>query len=167
MQDSDSEKTINRANLLCILLFIFGLTQMLGYYLDSKLLRGVGAAYLTSPMPKVFSDVAGLETFASKFTLIYRTDDDQEHEIPITPELYSKIRGPYKRRNVFGAALSYAPRLPEELWQPVFDYGFSGPLKHELELPDNASVIRVRIETKTASRGDRWIISSEAGLVEN
>ena len=148
-------------------MFIFGLTQMLGYYTDNKILRGIGAAYLSSPMPKVFSDVKGLETFASKFTLEYTTNDQQKHKIPITPELYSKIRGPYKRRNVFGAALSYAPRLPSELWQPVFNYGFSGPLIEELELPSDASTIRVRIETKTAARNDRWVISSESGLVED
>jgi len=32
----------------------------------------------------------------------------------LTPELYSRIQGHYKRRNVFGAPLSYAPVLARD-----------------------------------------------------
>jgi len=33
------------------------------------------------------------------------------HSVELTPELYRNLRGPYNRRNVYGAALSYGPVL--------------------------------------------------------
>src|SRR3954464_3791251 len=107
---------------------------MAGYGTGSAALRGIGAATAASPLPKVFSDVDGLETFASGFTLHYRSGDGTRTDTAITPALYGRLAGPYNRRNVYGAALSYAPRLPRELWEPVYCYGLApgGPLRSEL-----------------------------------
>ena len=145
-----NESSLRKTNIACALLFAFGLIQMLGYLINSRPLRGIGAAYMVSPMPKVFSDVDGLETFASEFTLLYTDSKGHTGSVPIDPELYSQLKGPYKRRNVYGAALSYAPRLPDDLWQSVYNYGFNGPLKTELSLPEGATNFRVQIKTKTA-----------------
>lgn len=48
---------------------------MTGYITGSVTLRGLGAATAASPLPKVFSDVDGLETFAGEFTIHYRQSD--------------------------------------------------------------------------------------------
>lgn len=151
--------TLATRNLLALLLLLFGTTQMLGYLLDLTALRGIGAASLLAPLPKVFSDVDGLETFASDFDLLLLHPNGEEEQVSITPELYAKLAGPYKRRNVYGAALSYAPRLPESLWRAVFDYGLGpqGPLRTELGLPLDAEV-RILIRTKTKGRTDRWVL---------
>ena len=51
---------------------LVGCIQMAGISHGSVALRGIGAATAASPLPKVFSDVDGLETFASEFMLRYR-----------------------------------------------------------------------------------------------
>jgi hypothetical protein len=137
---------------------VVGCLQMTGYLTGSITLRGIGAATAASPLPKVFSDVNGLETFASEFTLRYRKPDGTLIEMAITPELYGRMAGPYNRRNVYGAALSYAPRLPRELWEPVFCYGLApdGPLRREFGLGPEVTDISVKIRTRTRGRSDEW-----------
>jgi hypothetical protein len=134
--------------------------QMIGSLTGSVALRGIGAATAASPLPKVFSDVDGLEPFASEFTLRYRQPSGTLTQTAITPELYGRLGGPYNRRNVYGAALSYAPRLPRELWEPVFCYGLSagGPLRTELGLGPGVSEISVAIRTRTRGRNDAWTL---------
>jgi hypothetical protein len=135
---------------------------MTGYLTGSATLRGLGAATAASPLPKVFSDVDGLETFASEFTFRYRSADGTMTETAISPELYGRLSGPYNRRNVYGAALSYAPRLPRELWEPVYCYGLAptGPLRSELGIGPDATNISVSIRTRTRGRSDVWTLES-------
>jgi len=147
-------------NWLAIALGLIGLFQIAGHLAGVKALKGIGAATAASPFPKVFSDVDGLETFASEFVLHFRLQSGEEQRLTITPELYQRLAGPYNRRNVYGAALSYAPRMPESLWSAVFCYGLnrSGPLRRELGLPENTEWIHVLIATKTRGRNDTWVL---------
>jgi hypothetical protein len=149
----------NRAALAICLV---GCLQMMGSVIGSVALRGIGAATAASPLPKVFSDVDGLETFASEFRLRYRGPDGTLVEMPITPALYGRLAGPYNRRNVYGAALSYAPRLPRELWEPVYCYGLApgGPLRTELGIDPGATDISVTIRTRTRGRSDVWTLKA-------
>jgi hypothetical protein len=151
--------TPKAANVSAVVLVVAGCLQMAGYLVGSLPLRGVGAALAMSPFPKVFSDVDGLETFASTFTLQWR-DTQGEHRLPITPELYSRLEGAYNRRNVYGAALSYGPRLPSRIWEAVFCYGFGpdGPLRREFGLGPYAHGIAVHIRTNTRGRTDQWLL---------
>jgi hypothetical protein len=132
---------------------------MAGDALGLPWLRGIGAASVAAPLPKVFSDVRGLETFASRFDLEVTTPAGA-HRREITPEVYARLAGPYNRRNVYGAALSYAPRLPPELWRQVFCYGFApdGPLRGELGVPADATAVRVHITSRTRGRDQSWIL---------
>jgi len=145
-------------------LLLLGLSQMLGDVFSVRWLKGIGAASVAAPLPKVFSDVAGLETFASEFALEVESPRGVVRR-EITPALYARLRGPYNRRNVYGAALSYAPRLPPALWQQVYCYAFAsgGPLRRELEAPPDATAIRVHIATRTRGRGDRWTLEPICG----
>jgi len=147
------------ANRIALALFILGLSQMLGSVTGLKALKGLGAAWGFAPNPKVFSDVDGLETFASEFTLHWKVKG-QAQSLSITPELYSRLQGPYNRRNVYGAALSYAPRMPEALWQPVFCHGLApgGPLRRELGVSEDAQDFAIEIKTKTKGRNDQWLL---------
>lgn len=149
-------------NRVALVICFVGCLQMAGYMTGSAVLRGIGAATAASPLPKVFSDVDGLETFASEFTLRHRRADGGVIETEITPELYGRLSGPYNRRNVYGAALSYAPRLPRELWEPVYCYGLApaGPLRTELGLGSDATDVSVSIRTRTRGRRDAWTLES-------
>jgi hypothetical protein len=122
-----------------IFLLVIGLLQMTGDILHLPALKAVAAATGASPAPKVFSTVQGLETFSSDFYIEWEDRNGAPHSLKLTPELYSRIRGPYNRRNVFGAALSYAPVLDKDphtkpMYISVVRYALCGqaPLLHEL-----------------------------------
>jgi hypothetical protein len=155
---SSRERDVWRRNWIAVAIGAIGCLQMVGYATGSTVMRGIGAATTIAPFTKVFSDVNGFEPFASEFTLHYRDADDRPVEKAITPELVSRFGGPYNRRNAYGAALSYAPRLPAALWQPVFCHGLvTGPLRDELGLT-HATDISVTIHTKTRGRQDVWTL---------
>jgi hypothetical protein len=147
-----------RRNIAAAALLILGLTQMSGYVCGSRLMRGLGAATAVAPFPKVFCDMSGLEGFASTFTVIGKTQSGRAFETRITPELYTGLRGSYNRRNAYGAALSFAPRLPDAMWQSVANYALraNGPLRKELGLPKDSEELRIRIATQTRGRDDVW-----------
>lgn len=114
-----------------VFLVLLGTAQMLGDVLGFLPLKAVAAATGASPAPKVFSAVQGLETYSTRFFL-----DLGDRRVMLTPELYARIRGPYNRRNVYGAALAYGPVLPPALREPVMRYALCGdaPLLREMGL---------------------------------
>ena len=155
---SSCERDIRRRNWIAVAIGAIGCLQMAGYATGSTVLRGIGAATTIAPFTKVFSDVDGYEPFASEFTLRYRDAGGANVETGITRELASRFGGPYNRRNAYGAAFSYAPRLPASLWQPVFCHGLvTGPLRNELGLAQTTD-ISVTIRTKTRGRDDVWTL---------
>ena len=159
---NDQFKKIIRINGIAIIVFFLGLSQIGGYLFDLKIFRGLGAALTMAPFPKVFSDVDGVETFASSFVLEYSGDTNERHRMAITPEVYSKLKGPYNRRNVYGAALSYGPtpNFPAPLFNRVFEYGLidPGPLREEFEMPKTIYDVKLRITTKTRGRYNQWVL---------
>lgn len=131
-------------------LLAVGLLQMTGDLLGIPVLKGIGAATAASPAPKVFSAVKGLETYSTKFYLEWKDKQGEQHSLLITPEVYSRIKGPYNRRNVYGAALAYGPVLPAALREPVLHYAVCGqaPLLRELgiEPSEISGPIQIRME---------------------
>ena len=121
--------TRQRGLAAAIALTILGLAQMAGDLTGFLPLKGVAAATHASPAPKVFSAVQGLETYSTRFYLEW-----PDRRVELTPDVYSKIRGPYNRRNVFGAALAYAPVLPVSLRDPVTRYALCGDARLLREL---------------------------------
>ncbi len=147
-------------NILASALLLIGFTQMSGDILGNRVLKGLGAATVAAPCPKVFCNINGLEPFASSFTLVATG----EHEVafPITPELYSCLQGPYNRRNAYGAAIAGAPLLPESIRHAALSYAFApqGPLRRELALPDDSSITLI-IRTNTRGHCESWTFSCE------
>jgi hypothetical protein len=157
-----------------IVLFALGSMQMAGDLLHLPVLRGIGAATGLSPAPKVFSAVRGLETYSSRFFL--ECDDPEAggsvFSRRITPELYARLRGPYNRRNVFGAVLAYGPLLASDArTRPIFDdvarFALCGeaPLLRELgvRLPPACGPLRVRLEPRPgAATGDLPLVLEPA-----
>jgi hypothetical protein len=150
------ERALARRNRAAVLIGAVACFQMVGHFIGSIPMRGIGAATTIAPYTKVFSDVDGYEPFASEFTLRYRAADGTFVETNVTPALASRFGGPYNRRNMYGAALSYAPRLPLSLWQPVFCHDLvNGPLRDELGLA-GTSDMSVTIRTRTTGRNAVW-----------
>lgn len=141
-------------------LLLLGLLQMAGDLFVVPELRGVGAATAASPAPKVFSTVRGLETFSSRFFLEWIDRDGRQRSMEITPELYSKLRGPYNRRNIYGAVLAYGPVLASDprtlpMFDSVASYALCGraPLVRELGVDPSQIVgsVRVRLQPKVGT----------------
>ena len=100
-----------KKTLAWIVLLGLALLQMAGDLMGLPALKGIGAAIGMSPAPKVFSAVKGFETYSAQFFLEWGDETGAQHSVKITPSLYARLRGPYNRRNVYGAALAYGPIL--------------------------------------------------------
>lgn len=105
-------------NLVSFCLLIIGLIQPIGYLFDQPAIRGLGAITTASPLPLVFSAYNGVETYATSFKIDLYFEpilDDQGYpintfrSIDLTKAIYSGIKGPYNRRNVFGVLFSHGP----------------------------------------------------------
>ncbi len=140
-----------------IVVVLIGLLQIIGYLLSVKPIQNLGKVTASSPLPIVFTEVKGVETFASDFYLQFTSENGQQEKIKVTPEMYAKFKGPYNRRNIYGAAISYGPVLPEKIWQSVLGYGLCNDiLSEELDLAVTKQDFSVVIETRTAGRNDVW-----------
>lgn len=135
-----------------IFLLAIGFLQMAGEALHLPAVRGVGAATGASPAPRVFSSVRGLETYSTRFTLEWQDAQGLDHALPLSPDVYSRLRGPYNRRNVYGAVLAYGPILSTDprtrpLFLAVAAHSLCGdaPLLGELGVSSAAAVRSVRL----------------------
>jgi hypothetical protein len=151
---------VKRRDVLALALGALGLARMAGDATGIDALRGLAAATAASPAPRVFSAVRGLETYSSRFRIEWRGSDGVEHAMAITPERYAGLRGPYNRRNAYGAVVAYGPILASDpATQPLFEsvarFSLCGeaPLLRELGL-DVGSIegpVRIRIEPAASS----------------
>jgi len=143
------------------LIVLIGMLQIIGYLTGIDSIRNMGRITSSSPLPLVFSEVKGVETFASDFYFQYTTEMNETNKIKITPEIYSKLKGPYNRRNIFGAAISYGPVLPEDLWKSVINYGLCNDiLNNELEVPVTKKDFSILIQTRTKGKSDQWTLNA-------
>lgn len=152
-------------------LLALGLVQMTGDLLHVPWLKGLGLATGASPAPKVFSAVRGLETYSTDFYLEWTDGKGAFHSVKLTPEMNSRLRGPYNRRNVFGAVLAYGPVLVSDpRSRPMFDavasYALCGqaPLLRELGIdPTTVSgSVKIRLEPRPGSHLEGLPLSLEA-----
>lgn len=131
-------------------LLAVGLLQMAGDLTGVASLRGLGAATGASPAPKVFSAVRGLETYSTRFVLEWSDRDGHPRSLVLTPEAYAGLRGPYNRRNVYGAVLAYGPVLPAAMRDPVMERALCGEARLLREIGVDPSTVagsvRVRYE---------------------
>lgn len=136
-------------------LLFLGLLQIAADALGMRSVKGFAAATQASPAPKVFSAVQGLETFSTRFFVDWQDDAGAWHSVPLTPETYARIRGPYNRRNVYGAVLAYGPVLAKDpQTQPMFEavarFALCGeaPLLREMGIGQAPRRVRVRLEPR-------------------
>jgi len=136
---------------------------MTGDLLRIPALKAVGAAMGASPAPKVFSTVDGLETFSTRFFIDWTDVEGKKHSLELTPQVYSKIKGPYNRRNVYGAVFAYAPILASNkrtaaMFRSVTDYAFCDKtvLLKELDIdPAKADQISIRLVPKAGTNPNK------------
>jgi len=130
---------------------LIGLLQMAGDATGVRALKGLGAATTAAPAPKVFSAVSGYETYTTGFFVEWDDERGARNSVPITAERYQGLRGPYNRRNVYGAVLAYGPVMPADLRDPVIRHALCGarPLLTELGLDvGRGRHLRIRYQTR-------------------
>jgi hypothetical protein len=151
------------------LLLALGLLQMAADAADLPLLKGLASATLASPAPRVFSAVRGLETYSTRFFIEW-SEGGAARSVELTPELYTRIAGPYNRRNVYGAALAYGPVMvgdarTEPMLYAVMRRALCGdaPLLREMGVPvaRDRTDMRVRYRPAPRSTGD-WPLEIQA-----
>jgi len=133
-----------------------GSLQMIGHVLQNKSIKGLGIMTAASPLPIVFTTVKGLETFSSQFYFKIRDKIGNESIVEITPALYSKLKGPYNRKNIYGAAIAYGPILDSALLDAVLNYAIcKGVLLNEMNLSreHNYEIIVSRV-----GASDEWYL---------
>lgn len=144
---------------------------MAGDVLRLPAIKALAAATAASPAPKVFSAVRGLETYSTRFFIEWTDKTGHFESLEITPEGTRGLRGPYNRRNVYGAVLAYGPIMQSDTaLQPMFKsvshYALCGnaPLLQELGI-DTANIQgapRVRLETRPGSQTRALPLTFEA-----
>jgi len=150
-------------NLAAIGLVILGLAQMTGDLANVPPLKAIAAATGASPAPKVFSAVKGLETYSTRFFVEWHDQVGKAHSLELTPEVYARLKGPYNRRNVFGAVLAYGPVfVTDPNGKPMFDavarYALCGdaPLLRELGVnlnsPNSPNSVEGRVRIRLEPR---------------
>jgi len=153
-----------------IALLALGLLQMTADLLHLRVVKGVAAATAASPAPKVFSSVRGLETYSSHFFVEWTDRSGEFHSIKINPERTAGLRGPYNRRNVYGAVLAYGPVLQSDpaarpMFEAISQYALCGnaPLLRELGIPvaEMRGTPRIRIETRPGTQADNLPLEFE------
>lgn len=129
-------------------LFLVGVgsLQMTGDLTGQAELKALGAISHVSPAPKVFTAHEGYETYSPEFFVTAEVVEGPSYTLKLTPEVNGLLRGPYNRRNAYGAALSYGPVLvAQEDTRPLFEAAFRYALcsergvRAEVALPEAAS----------------------------
>ena len=114
----------------------------------------------------MFSRVGTLEPFSTRFVLEWTDAAGRAGSLRLTPEVYARLRGPYNRRNVYGAAVACGPVLAgDPVLRPMFvavsrrALCDAAPLLAELA-PGRGpyGALRVRLEPRRALRRrlPRW-----------
>lgn len=139
-------------------LIAVGCLTVAGDLSNIAVLKALGLATQASPAPKVFTAQDGFETYANRFFIGWTDDAGQPHEVELTPRAYAGLAGPYNRRNVYGAAMSYGPVLDRNpvtrpMFRSVLERSFCGtpPVFSELGVPPDAGEhgpVRIRLEPR-------------------
>lgn len=153
------------------LLIGIGCAQMAGDVFGIQALKAFGAATGASPAPKVFTAQNGFETYANRFYLEWWDATGAKQALELTPEAYSSMRGPYNRRNVYGAVFSYAPvldanPLTRPMFRTVLQRSFCGAqsVVAEVGVPPEAArhgMLRIRLEPRRPDYSQPFALTHE------
>ena len=152
------------------LLIGLGSLQLLGLATGSQTVRGLGFATGASPLPLVFSKFRGVENFTADFFIQVEFENGEHLETQLTSEMYSHLKGPYNRRNPYGAVLAYGPMLTEKhevaMRDQILRYGIcaDGPLAVELGYEQTIRSAKISFRSKTKGKENTWDFRVQCGL---
>jgi sterol desaturase/sphingolipid hydroxylase (fatty acid hydroxylase superfamily) len=136
-----------------------GLVQTIGYCSGKETIKGLGFVTCSSPLPIVFTEVKGVETFSLYYHLTILTESNDTIRIDLDPQTYSKLKGPYNRRNIYGAAFGYGPVLPEKQRNAILHYAFFDEqfgIAKEFGIAEPISSVEIITRSKTKNDNRTW-----------
>lgn len=108
--------------LAAIILVFFATIKVVADVFGFERLGAVAAVTNVTPAMKVFTAHHGYETYSSVFELTVHYVDGRTVTAELNPANYSGLRGPYNRRNVYGALIAYGPVLVKNpATRPMWD----------------------------------------------
>ncbi len=116
-----------RERLICAALIGVGCLTVIGDLTGLAAVKALGLATHASPAPRAFTSHEGYETFSPEFRI--HPGGLAAEPVVLTPALNAEVRGPYNRRNAYGAAIAYGPVLASNpatapMFAAAFGYGF-------------------------------------------
>lgn len=143
---------------ICVLIILsIGCISIIGYVSFSPTIQGIGFITTSSPLPLVFSAYNDVETFSLKYSVI-KINNDIEIDLH---DAYSRIKGPYNLRNVYGAMFSYGPLFTNDnlikLRQDILHWGICK--QKIMTLPSKIMNASVEIKSGTKSfENNKWYL---------
>ena len=151
-------------------LLALGLLQIAGDAAGLLPVKALALATAAAPAPRVFSTVKGTEPYSTRFSIVWTDRQARERSLAVTPEVYARLRGPYNRRNAYGAAMAGGPVMVADerlahMFEAVARYGLCDPAPVLRELgiapEDVTGTPRVRYEPRPV-RGPKPAVVLEA-----
>jgi sterol desaturase/sphingolipid hydroxylase (fatty acid hydroxylase superfamily) len=156
---STDDRRFNKKAVTGFVMIGIGLMQTIGYITKSDLLKGIGFMSAASPLPLVFTSVKGIETFALCYQLEIITDTGDTVSFDLNRSVYARLKGPYNRRNVYGAAFAYAPLMPQAQREAILKYGFfnnANGFAKEFGITRPVEKVNLTIKSKTYNDKRQW-----------
>lgn len=148
-------------------LFVLGCLNIIGVIFNSPSIKGFATMTTASPLPFVFTSYNGIETFSTTFNLDITFRNGSKSEILMDHKLYSKMQGPYQKRNMVGAVFSHGPFFKDprmlEIRNQVLHWSFCQEhLTKEFGINDMIEKAIINVKSKTKGNEDkRWQMSIE------
>lgn len=149
--------------LASFILCFFALVKVVADVFGFERLSALAAVTSISPAMKVFTAHKGYETYSSGFELTINYKNSGSQTLRLAPSNYEGLRGPYNRRNVYGALIAYGPLLVSDtatkpMWEEMAHRAFCGPISVHSELGfesiSTATDATIRYVRQTADRGE-------------
>lgn len=114
-----------------VILCFFATVKVMANVFGFERLGAVAAVTNVAPAMKVFTAHKGYETYSSVFEIAINYADGETVTRKLNPGNYSGLKGPYNRRNVYGALIAYGPVLvsdprTHDMWNTMADRAFCG-----------------------------------------
>ena len=148
-----------KSNLFYFLLLALGLAQVFGKVFQFPSLQQLGYISAASPLPLVFTDIYGYETFASDYELEYTTVSGHKGKITkMDRKYFSALAAPHNLKGTYSIAIAYIPIFPENMIKSVLECGYcnKGRLAKAIGIEEPLQEVVLNIKTKTAGRNKQW-----------
>lgn len=149
--------------LAAVTLCLFATIKIVADVSGFERLSAVAAITNVAPAMMVFTAQNGYETYSSVFELTVHYIDGRTITTELNPSNYSGLRGPYNRRNVYGALIAYGPVLvknprTQPMWNEMAHRAFCGSssVLAELGFSNNSGVIGATIRYLGQVQKDRY-----------